>query len=51
MIAKRQNEVLDALRLATAHLPEVEERQGQDEMAVTIAASIATRRQDRKSVV
>lgn len=44
MIAKRQNEVLDALRLATAHLPEVEERQGQDEMAVTIAASIATRR-------
>ena len=44
MIAKRQNEVLDALRLATAHLPEVEERPGQDEMAVTIAASIATRR-------
>jgi len=44
MIAKRRSEVLDALRLATAHLPEVEERPGQDEMATTIAVAIEKRR-------
>ncbi len=44
MTTKRDREVLDALRLATAHLPEVEERPGQDEMATTIAVAIEKRR-------
>ncbi len=44
MTAKRRSEVLDALRLATAHLPEVEERPGQDEMATAIAVAIEKRR-------
>lgn len=44
MTARRDREVLDALRLATAHLPEVEERPGQDEMATTIAVAIDKRR-------
>lgn len=38
------NRTLEALRLATAHLPEVEERPGQDEMAATIAVAISKRR-------
>ncbi len=44
MTKKRRSEVLDALRLATAHLPEVEERPGQDEMATAIAVAIEKRR-------
>lgn len=44
VLSSQDHVVLDVLRHATSHLPEVEERPGQDEMAVTIARTIDANR-------
>jgi ATP-dependent DNA helicase DinG len=43
-LSPQDHRVLDILHRATSHLPEVEERSGQDEMSVSIAHAIEARR-------